>query len=216
MKDLFFSTIGEALSRHNLSWHWRPLMCQAHLGSVSHTGSQHREHSWCWTPDLRAICFPGLWLLGFIGVRGSAPSGLALGRPPGLNTHQQPGQSRRAPESSANCFWPQTNPARALQDWSLALSRPCSWGWVGELDSEMHWWPKLEQHYGNLQWVPDKRCMSSLPCRMHLHHCPEMETGRCFRSNATEMMHSHKVNATVSQKLFTLIPEDFQGGFKTI
>lgn len=140
MKDLFFSTVGEALSRHNLSWHWRLLICQAHLGSVTHRGSQHREHSWCWRPDLHTICISGVWLLGFIGVRGSAPlagSGQIPWAQHPLATMAELTCSWKLP----NCFSPKTKPAHALKDWSLALSRACSWGWVGELDSDMHYWP---------------------------------------------------------------------------
>lgn len=172
-----------------------------HILALSHTGD-HSTQSTVGAGD--HICTPdafqgfGCWDL----LRGSAPLGLALGRYPGLNTHQQPWQSSPAPESSPSCF-----SSRTIQHMHCrtALSRPCSWGWVGEPDTEMHCWPKSRQQHGKLQWVPAKRCMSSLPCRVHLYHCPEMKAGRCFCSNATEMTCTHKGNITVSQKLFTLI-----------
>lgn len=74
---------------------------------------------------------------------------LALGRYPGLT----PIGKQAQPTCSwklLNCFSPKTKAACALKDWSLALSRPCSWGWVGQLDSHMHYWPKLRQRHGNL------------------------------------------------------------------
>lgn len=45
---------------------------------------------------------------------------------------------------------------------------------------------------------------------------PRWRQERCFKSNSTEAMCTHQVNATASQKLFITIQSDYLGGFKTI
>ena len=95
-------------------------------------------------------------------------------------------------------------------------AKPRSWGRVGDLASEMHYRAKLKRWCGHISspFLPRGTRPIFLTGSVFTT-IPRWRQESCFRSNATEVMCTHKVNTTASQKLFVMIQLDFQGGFKT-